>query len=74
MTSDNREEQISIIHSFNKYFLSDCHVLDTVLGSGDSEGNKTHSPLQFTFKSGDRKWTYINKYSWISAVKKTQVG
>lgn len=46
---DNREEGISIIHSLNKYLMSNCHVLDTTVGAGKREGNKPDTTLlQFT--------------------------
>lgn len=49
---DNWKEQINIIHPFNKYLLSNCHVLDTILSPDDKDGNETDTALlQFTFSS-----------------------
>lgn len=49
---DNREEHISIIQPFNRYLLSNCHVVDTILGPGDKDGHKTDTALlQFSFSS-----------------------
>lgn len=49
---DNREKHISIIQPFKRYLLSNCHVVDTILGPGDKDGHKTDTALlQFTFSS-----------------------
>lgn len=53
---DNREERIITIHSFNKHLMSHCHVLDTVLGTGVTEGNKKgQTSCNLPSETGDRK-------------------